>query len=357
MKRRIFEDIALNGPMPLSRYMNICLSDPEHGYYTNRDPFGAEGDFVTAPEISQMFGELIGIWLISAWENLDSPAKIRLVELGPGRGTLMADCLRSLTLKPQLIQGLQIEMVEMSPVLVTEQQKRLSGAPCSVCWSTTLEECEIPSLIIANEFYDALPVHVLVKTSSGIFERHVVGSGSDSLEFADLPASLPKSTLLEYENLPENTVFELSPERHQITQKISSVIKQHGGGALLVDYGFQQPKTGTTFQALKNHKSVDPLDEPGSSDLTSLVDFTALQKEFRTQGLNVYGPTSQMDFLLNLGVLERAGHLGASANLQTQTALQNAVTRLVSPDEMGTLFKVISATTCHGTLPGFSKET
>ena len=150
LKQRIFEEIALNGPMPLSRYMTICLGDPEQGYYTTRDPFGAAGDFVTAPEISQMFGELIGIWLISAWENLGSPAKMRLVELGPGRGTLMADCLRSLILKPKLIAGLQIELVEMSPVLVAEQKKRLSGAPCSVCWSTELQESELPSLIISN---------------------------------------------------------------------------------------------------------------------------------------------------------------------------------------------------------------
>lgn len=357
LKQRIFEDIALNGPMPLSRYMNICLGDPKHGYYTNRDPFGVAGDFVTAPEISQMFGELIGIWLISAWENLGSPAKTRLVELGPGRGTLMSDCLRSLALKPQLINGLQIDMVEMSPVLVGEQQKRLSGAPCPVCWSSSLEESELPTLIIANEFYDALPVHVLVKTSSGIFERHVIGSGDDSLVFSDLPASLPNSALLEYEHLPENTVFELSPERHQMTQTISSVLKQNGGAAILIDYGFEQPKTGATFQALKNHKPVDPLEEPGNADLTSLVDFTSLQKEFLAQGLYVHGPASQMDFLLNLSLLERAAQLGASANLQTQTVLQNAVTRLVSPDEMGTLFKVISATTFQGALPGFSKDT
>lgn len=357
LKQRIFEDIALNGPMPLSRYMNICLGDPTHGYYTNRDPFGAGGDFTTAPEISQMFGELIGVWLISAWETLGSPAKTRLIELGPGRGTLMADCLRSIALKPKFLEGLQIEMVEMSPVLISQQEKRLSNAPCPVRWCSSLEDHDLPTLVVANEFYDALPVHVLVKTSSGIFERHVVGSDDESFAFSDLPASLPEKTLARFNSLPENTVFELSPERHQMTQRIAQVLLQNGGATLLIDYGFTQPKTGTTFQALKNHQPVDPLEEPGCADLTSLVDFTAMQKEFAQQGLNVCGSISQMDFLLDLGLLERAGQLGASADMETQTTLQNAVTRLVSPDEMGTLFKVLAATTSRSKLPGFRKQT
>lgn len=345
LKQRIREDIAINGPMPLSRYMNICLGDPQSGYYTNRDPFGIKGDFITAPEISQMFGELIGVWLVSAWEQLGAPNQMRLVELGPGRGTLMADCLRSIALKPQLLDGLQIDMVEMSPVLVAEQQKKLAHINCPIRWCDKLEDHDLPTLIVANEFYDALPVHVMIKTMSGIHERHVAGSGEDELTFIDLPASLPEATLASYESLPENTVFELSPERHQMTQNISRTLTQHGGAALLIDYGFLQPKTGTTFQALKNHQAVDPLEEPGTADLTSLVDFTALQREFSAQGLNVHGPASQMDFLLDLGLLDRAGQLGANADIGTQTALQNAVTRLVSPDEMGTLFKVIAATT------------
>lgn len=356
LKQRLFEDIAINGPMPLSRYMNICIGDPQDGYYTTRDPFGVKGDFTTAPEISQMFGELIGVWLISAWEKLGAPNQIRLVELGPGRGTLMADCLRSIALKSKMRDGLQIDMVEMSPVLVAEQQAKLAQAKCPVRWCSKLEDSALPTVIIANEFYDALPIHIMIKTASGIHERHIVGSGENELAFADLPASMPEATLASYKSVAENTVFELSPERHQMTQEISHTLAQNGGAALLIDYGFLQPKTGATFQALKNHQPVDPLSEPGTADLTSLVDFTALQREFSAQELKVQGPTTQMDFLLDLGLLERAGQLGANADTTTQAALQNAVTRLVSPQEMGTLFKVIAAKTFDDPLPGFGNH-
>lgn len=356
LKQRIHEDIAINGPMPLSRYMNICLGDPKHGYYTNRDPFGLTGDFTTAPEISQMFGEIIGIWLIAAWEQLGAPDQFRLVELGPGRGTLMADCLRSISLKPKMLAALQIDMVEMSPVLVTEQQKKLKHASCAIRWCSQLEDLELPTIIIGNEFYDALPVHVMIQSKTGIHERHVIAAEDNGLTFADLPATLPEFSRSDFENIPNDAVFELSPERHQMTQDIVKALTKCGGAALLIDYGFLQPKTGTTFQALKNHQPVDPLAEPGDADLTSLVDFSALQTGFSTQGLNVHGPTTQMDFLLDLGLLERAGSLGAAADKDTQTALQKAVTRLVSPDEMGTLFKVIAATTFNNPLPGFGKQ-
>ncbi|MEP2758334.1 MAG: SAM-dependent methyltransferase [Hyphomicrobiales bacterium] len=355
MKQRIREDIAINGPMPLSRYMNICLGDPQDGYYTSQDPFGLAGDFTTAPEISQMFGELIGAWLIEAWEKLGAPTQCRLVELGPGRGTLMADCLRSISLKPKMLAALQIEMVEISPVLIAEQQKKLSGSQCAVRWCEQLDAAELPTLIVANEFYDALPVHVMIKSNSKIYERHVVATDDDGLGFSDLPATLPKTALPDFNKIPENTVFELSPERHQMTQNLAKALTICGGAALMIDYGFLQPKSGTTFQALKNHQPVDPLDSPGNADLTSLVDFTALQNGFQALGLNVHGPTSQMDFLLNLGLLERAGHLGAAADQVTRTTLQKAVTRLVAPDEMGTLFKVIAATTFNDSMPGFGE--
>lgn len=354
LKTRILEDIALTGPMPLSRYMNLCLGDPVAGYYMTRDPFGNAGDFTTAPEISQMFGELIGIWLISAWKALGSPSSTRLVELGPGRGTLMSDCLRSLALAPELMRGLEIDMVDMSPTLIAEQQKTLSNAPCPVHWHSALPSSKCPTLLVANEFFDALPVHILVKTETGVAERHVTASANGGLAFADLPTRLQMDRT-EIDGMSAGTVFELSPERADMAKQIAEGINQTGGAALVIDYGFVQPKVGATFQALLNHQSVDPLAQPGEADLTALVDFTALNQSFVAEHLLVSGPTSQMDFLLNLGILERAAQLGTGQPKNTRTSLQEAVTRLVSPDEMGTLFKVLAATSFSDPLPGFDK--
>lgn len=354
LKTRILEDIALTGPMPLSRYMNLCLGDPVSGYYMTRDPFGQKGDFTTAPEVSQMFGELIGAWLVSAWQALGSPSRIRVAELGPGRGTLMADCLRSMALEPNLMRGLQIDMVDMSPILTVAQQKKLSHAPCPVRWHSSLPDSDLPTLLIANEFFDALPVHILVKTEKGIAERHVITSQEGKLGFADLPTKLTISQS-QIDATPFGTVFELSPERNDVADNIAAGIDANGGAALLIDYGYLQPKTGATFQALTNHQMVDPLDQPGEADLTALVDFTSLERCFKSRGIHVSGPVSQMDFLLDLGLMERAGQLGADQSHEIQTGLQQAVTRLVSPDEMGTLFKVLAATSFDDPMPGFQK--
>lgn len=354
LKTRILEDIALTGPMPLSRYMNLCLGDPVSGYYMTRDPFGHSGDFTTAPEVSQMFGELVGAWLVSAWQMLGSPSKIRLVELGPGRGTLMADCLRSLALEPDLMRGLEIDMVDMSPTLIAAQQEKLSHAPCPVRWHATLPDSDAPTLLIANEFFDALPVHILVKTDNGVAERHVVAAQEGKLVFADLPTKLQISQS-HIDAIPYGTVFELSPERNDVAKNIAAGINANSGAALLIDYGYVQPKTGATFQALTNHQPVDPLDQPGVADLTALVDFTSLKKCFQSWGIHVSGPVSQMDFLLDLGLLERAGRLGSDQPQKIQSGLQQAVSRLVSPDEMGTLFKVLAATSFDNPMPGFQK--
>jgi SAM-dependent MidA family methyltransferase len=356
LKTRILEEIALNGPMPLSRYMSLCLGDPVSGYYMTRDPFGTAGDFTTAPEISQMFGELIGAWLISAWQALGSPTRTRLAELGPGRGTLMADCLRSIALRPDFLQGLEINMIEISPVLIAAQKQKLAQAPCPVHWHKALPDSDLPTLVIANELFDALPVHVLVKTEHHIAERHVIRTDDNRLAFADLPTRLQFSHP-GVDDLPAGTVFELSPERSDVAKQIANHIKTGGGAALLIDYGYVQPKTGTTFQAITNHEAVDPLEEPGEADLTALVDFTSLQECFRSQGLHVSGPVSQMDFLLDLGLLERAGQLGAEQSQQMQAELQKAVTRLVAPTEMGTLFKVLAATSFDKPLPGLQNPT
>tara|TARA_R110002167_G_scaffold71378_10_gene201454 strand:- start:2915 stop:3994 length:1080 start_codon:yes stop_codon:yes gene_type:complete len=352
LKNRILEDIALSGPMPLPRYMSLCLGDPEAGYYMRRDPLGAEGDFTTAPEISQMFGELIGVWLVSAWKALGRPFRMRLVEFGPGRGTLMSDCLRSLALEPALLRGLEIEMIDISPALKAAQQTTLMHAPCPAHWHDELQDSALPTLIIANEFFDALPVHILVKTADGVAERHVVAGSEGQLAFADLPTS-QSVRMAQADRLAPGTVFELSPQRNDMATAMAKQLSAQGGAALLIDYGFVQPKTGATFQALIRHQPVDPLDQPGQADLTALVDFTALGNGFRSQGLHVKGPVSQMDFLLDLGLLQRAAHLGAKRDQRDRETLQLAVNRLVSPDEMGVLFKVLAAASFDVSLPVF----
>lgn len=354
LKTRILEDIALTGPMPLARYMNLCLGDPVSGYYMTRDPFGTAGDFTTAPEVSQMFGELIGAWLISAWQALGRPPRTRLAELGPGRGTLMADCLRSIALEPDFLRGLEIDMVEISPVLTAAQKQKLSQLPCPIRWHDSLPDSDLPTLLIANELFDALPVHVLVKTENHVAERHVTASGTDNLAFVDLPTNL-QFAQPDIDDLPTGTVFELSPERNDMAKHMASTISAHGGAALVIDYGYVQPKTGVTFQAITAHRSVDPLEHPGEADLTALVDFTSLQRSFKSEGIQVFGPVSQMDFLLDLGLLERAGQLGSNQSVDVQAGLQQAVTRLVAPEEMGTLFKVLAATSFDTPLPGFQK--
>ncbi|HSG95368.1 MAG TPA: class I SAM-dependent methyltransferase, partial [Afifellaceae bacterium] len=343
--------IAANGPLGIADYMHHCLADPEHGYYTTRDPLGSAGDFTTAPEISQMFGELIGAWLVHAWRMTGAPAPAILAEAGPGRGTLMADILRAANSDPAFISAISVHLVETSPALRDRQQATLSGVTAPVTWHERIEDVpEGPLFFSANEFFDALPIQQYVR-GGGEWRERVVGLSDGNLAFdigarrLDLP--VPNKSA----DAPDGTIFEVRPAAAAIMDVIASRIATSGGAALIVDYGYFEASLGDTLQAVSNHAFADPLAEPGEADLTAHVDFAALARSIRQAGAAVHGPMDQGAFLIANGLLERAGRLGAGKDAQTRDAIGKAVERLAGPGAMGSLFKVLAVTPAGLVLP------
>ncbi len=339
--------IAANGPISVADYFAFCLSDPEHGYYMTRQPFGAAGDFTTAPEVSQLFGEMIGIFLIHAWQQHGAPDSVRLAEIGPGRGTMMADIIRTISqLAPDLLAGASIHLVETSAKLRAVQAGTLSGFADRISWHDNL--ADLPDgflLVVGNEFFDALPLRQFVKTSQGFRER-VVGLDPDGeLAFAAGLAGIDPALLPEgHDGAPPGTIMEVAPARNAIMQMISARLKNTGGTALFIDYGHLKPGFGDTLQALLDHRYDLPLANPGRADLTSHVDFAALASVALMSGIHVNGAMSQGEFLLTLGLLERAGRLGAGKDSAFQQQILEAVERLAGngPAAMGSLFKVMA---------------
>jgi SAM-dependent MidA family methyltransferase len=345
------------GPLSIADYMALALTDPDHGYYTTHKAIGLDGDFVTAPEISQMFGELIGLWCIGAWEALGRPAGLRLVELGPGRGTLMADLLRAASIRAEFIERLTVHLVEISPALRRQQRSRINaGLPIS--WHDRPDDVPAgPVLVVANEFFDALPIRQYVKTPAGWRER-LVGLGEAGELMFGVGAGgidarlLPEGAAAE----PEGSIAEINRPAEAIMAGLADRLKREGGAALAFDYGYVRPGFGDTLQAVRAHKYADPLDNPGDCDLTAHVDFAALARTARNRGATVHGPVSQGDFLIRLGLLERAGMLGAGKPADRQAEIVAAVERLAGPEEMGTLFKVMAVSGEAISLPGFSPD-
>jgi SAM-dependent MidA family methyltransferase len=355
LAREIADLIRTDGPLPLARYMALCLGHPRFGYYVTRDPLGRAGDFITAPEISQMFGELIGLWCADVWARMGSPGEVRLVELGPGRGTLMADALRALKVVPALRSRLGVHLVETSPALRERQRAALTGSGVPVAWHARLEEVPAgPTLLIANEFLDALPITQLVRTPSGWHERQVGLDGEGRLAFGLSPGRYPEAAVpAPFRAAPTGSLIELSPERAAIARAIAGRVAAHGGAALLIDYGHAQSGIGDTFQAVKGHAFADPLAEPGEADLTSHVDFAALAAAAREAGARVQGPVTQGDFLNALGIGARAARLQASAPGEADS-IAAALHRLTHDDAMGRLFKVLAISDPRlGPLAGF----
>ena len=327
--------IARTGPMSIADYMADCLLHPAHGYYATRDPLGAAGDFTTAPEISQMFGELIGLSLAQAWLDQGQPAQITLAELGPGRGTLMADALRATKAVPGFHAALSVHFVEASPVLRAAQAERVPDAT----WHDTTDGLpDAPLLLIANEFFDALPVRQFIRTGDAWREK-MVGVSDDALTFG-LSAPVPLAVLENrLSDTQQDDLVEHCPALPAVVQSISQKIASHGGAALIIDYGDWQ-STGNTLQAVKDHQKTDPLRDPGLADLTAHVDFAAIAAAARPAQASPM--TSQGVFLERLGITQRAQTLASGL---TGAALQSHIAahrRLTHPDEMGDLFKVIS---------------
>lgn len=333
LRQRITELIAETGPIPVSQYMALCLFDPTAGYYTTREPFGAKGDFTTAPEISQMFGELVAVWLASVWQAAGAPQDAILAEIGPGRGTLARDMLRTLArIAPDLRR--RVALIETSPRLTAIQKETLGET--SATWHRDISELpSAPLFIVGNELFDAIPIRQFVKTPQGWRER-CVGLEADGLTFVagtgTTDAALPDA--------PNGAIFEIAPARNALMQEIAERIARDGGAGLFIDYGHLQTGVGDTLQAMRAHGYVDVLATPGEADLTSHVDFAALGAAAGAGGLETRAMT-QARFLLGMGLLERAGQLGAGGDAGLQERLRGEVDRLAGPDEMGELFKVL----------------
>lgn len=347
---RIAGLIRTAGPISVADYMAMCLYDPDSGYYMTREPFGVKGDFTTAPEISQMFGELVAVWLAQAWQASGRPASVAVVEIGPGRGTLMKDIVRTIRrITPDLASAAEFVLVETSARLVDIQKTTLQGSGPAFTWLDGIGALSRkPTLFVGNEIFDAIPFRQFVRASGRWHERVIALEDDDRFRFAPGTASLAQDALpADLWHAAEGSIFELAPAREALMAQIASRITCDGGAAIFFDYGPLQPGFGDTFQALRNHRYEDVFDNPGEADLTSHVDFSALDRVARSHGLSAKAMT-QADFLLGMGLLERAGRLGQNADEQTRADISEAVERLAGPDQMGTLFKVLQIA---GTLP------
>lgn len=341
--------IRQTGPISVSDYMALCLFDPEHGYYTSREPFGAKGDFITAPEISQMFGELVAVWLYSAWRasGMDKPATF--AEIGPGRGTLAADIARTLgKLDPQCAAACDLALIEASPRLAQVQQQALAEAGMQTAWPASVEALpDRPVFFIGNEIFDAIPTRQFVKSGNAWRERVVsldesggfrFAAGVDTLDEAPLPHGADRAA--------DGVVFEIAPARTALLDTVADRIARHGGAALFFDYGHLEPGLGDTLQAVRGHAHHDVFETPGEADLTSHVDFAALAAAARAHGLAAHTMT-QGAFLRAMGLGERAGQLGASGNAALRDTLADQVERLAGAEQMGELFKVLALLPHH----------
>ncbi|MEN0000415.1 MAG: class I SAM-dependent methyltransferase [Pseudomonadota bacterium] len=355
----IRKQIAINGPLSVAHYMSLCLLDPKHGYYTQATPFGAQGDFITAPEISQLFGEIIGAWLINAWHVLGKPAPFLLVEAGPGRGTLMRDIARTARLDAAFRAAADLILIEASPKLRAVQEQTLQDAAIEARWLSDLDQLpDLPCMMVSNEFFDALPIRQFVKHRDQWLER-VVGLGEDNqLQWQTGTASLsPASLPATAGTVDDGAIFEVSTAREAVVAAMAAHIAKNGGIGLHFDYGHATSAPGDTFQAVHRHAFVDPLDTPGQADLTSHVDFEALARSAKRQGVHPYALMDQGDFLLRCGLLERAGQLGDQKPVTVQQQITADVKRLAGdgPDDMGELFKAFCfAHEKVGALPPFA---
>lgn len=326
--------------------MEACLGDSDHGYYRTRDPLGARGDFITAPEISQIFGELIGLWCAEVWRAMGAPGLLHLVEWGPGRGTLMADAMRAAAIVPEFARAVRLHLVETSPVLRKAQQERLAGfAPQ---WHEA--PGDVPSgaaIVIANEFLDALPIRQFVHRAGNWRERCVDAGRQGGFVFCETDKPCADLHLIPFETAKaanEGAIAEVRPAVEALVEGLASRAAAHPLAALVIDYGHVRSGPGDTFQAVAGHGYADPLDSPGEHDLTAHVDFHQLAGLAAAAGLEVHGPLSQREFLLELGLAQRCKQLMKDADQAKARAIESSADRLVDQGQMGALFKVLALT-------------
>jgi NADH dehydrogenase [ubiquinone] 1 alpha subcomplex assembly factor 7 len=348
--RALAARIRATGPLSLADYMGEALTHPTLGYYRRGDPLGAAGDFITAPEISQMFGELIGLWLVEAWDKLGRPAPVLMVELGPGRGTLMADALRAARVRPEFGAEVRLHLVESSPGLKRLQAAALAEARPQ--WHDGLESVpEGALLLVANEFFDALPIRQFQRTEEGWRERMIALDETGArFRWVLSPPGGAAQMLLASEQLgaPVGAIAEVSPASQGLAAAIGARLATAPGAALVIDYGHDRSGPGDTLQAVCRHAPADPLDSPGDADLTAHVDFAALARAAQAAGAEAHGPVAQRDFLRRLGIELRAERLLAGATPEQAETIRSGLHRLIDEAGMGRLFRVLALTS-----PGF----
>ena len=330
---RLKAQIAATGPLTIADYMTVCLHDPQDGYYATRVVLGEDGDFITAPLVSQIFGELIGLWAVATWQAMGSPSSFVFAEAGPGDGTLMADMLRAARLEPGFLAAAKLWLVEASPAFAALQAERLAQAPIEPQWTGALSGLpEGPLILVANELLDCLPPRQFVRIPAGWAERRV-GLGPDGeLAFGLAPAQA------DLPDAPEGSLYEDCAAQAGFAGELASRIVRDGGAALLIDYGRDEPGFGDTLQALSRHQMVDPLACPGEADITVHADFPAVLAAARMAGAKA-GLMTQGQLLLRLGLLERAEALAAATDEAGMAVIERQVERLAAPDQMGELFK------------------
>ena len=341
LEQQIELQIRASGPISVATYMGLCLTHPTRGYYRAREPIGSRGDFITAPEISQMFGELIGFWLVNLWQQMNEPKAFALLELGPGRGTLMADILRTACRAPGFRDALRLTLFETSPGLMAEQQARLEAYDPK--WLQNFDNFEDgPVLVVANEFFDALPIRQFIRKEKGWHERQV-GLLDGKRTFGLSPTPIPPGSMPEdVAEAAPGAVFEVNFAAAEVMALLAKIVSRQGGSILAIDYGYGRTQTGETLQGVRNHAYSDVLDAPGETDLSAHVDFAALANVARRAGLAAQPLATQGEFLGRLGLAERASAL-IKANPALAADIATARDRLVDPEQMGTLFKVFCA--------------
>jgi NADH dehydrogenase [ubiquinone] 1 alpha subcomplex assembly factor 7 len=343
LAERIARTIAAQGPITVAQFLTMAALDPQYGYYTTRDPLGAGGDFVTAPEISQIFGELVGLWCVQAWFDQGRPSPARLVELGPGTGSLMEDALRAAKLAPEFRNAVEVVLVDACPALVARQRQRLADTGVAVTWRPQFDEslCDLSLFLIANEFFDALPIRQFVRTARGWCENMVTADTDRNLGLALAPDPVPLDVPAQRGDAGDGAVYETSPASTALAEQIGRTIAARGGAALIVDYGYADAGFGDTLQAVGGHQFQDVLAAPGEIDLSAHVDFAALARVAERSGAASYGPVAQGEWLASLGILDRMMSLRRQ-NPGGQQDIAAAVDRLINPDQMGTLFKALA---------------
>jgi NADH dehydrogenase [ubiquinone] 1 alpha subcomplex assembly factor 7 len=338
LKDRLAREIALTGPMTVADYVTRCLHDPQGGYYASRPRLGERGDFITAPLVSQMFGELIGLWAVEVWSRLGAPDRFRLVEVGPGDGTLMSDALRAARAMPAFLTAAELVLIEPSPPLRAVQARALAEAGLEPRWAATLADVgeDAPVILVANEVLDCMPARQFVRLEDRWVERRVGVTDDGELTFGHVAITGG----FERPSFPVEVgqTVEISVQQAGFGRDLGALVRAATGAALLIDYGRSRPGAGDTLQALRRHGKVDPLESPGEADLTQWADFPAVLEAAVRSGADVTGCVGQGDFLRRLGIEARARRL-MDGRPEAAPTIARQLERLTAPEQMGELFK------------------